>query len=144
MAYADDLLPQRLKREAEALERADAERIIAARARQRDSAEKRREIQATYADAFGSFGTEVPAPVDDEPPSRYRAGFFNRLVRRLPEGHEWQTGRADDIPLGQAMDNIVLRLPLSVALHDEVAYGAISYGGHLVGGAILLSIERNG
>jgi hypothetical protein len=47
-----------------------------------------------------AFGTEVPAPVDDEAVPRYRARLFNRLVRRLPEGHEWQSVRADEIPLG--------------------------------------------
>ena len=59
-----------------------------------------------YDDAFRSFGTEVPAAVDDEAPSRYRARLFNRLVRRLPEGHEWSRTRADDLPSGPALDNI--------------------------------------
>jgi hypothetical protein len=53
-----------------------------------------------------AFGTEVPAPIDDEPPSRYRARLFNRLTRRLPGSHEWANTRADDIPLGPAMDTI--------------------------------------
>jgi hypothetical protein len=32
--------------------------------------------------------------------------LLNRLVRRLPEGHAWSDTRADDIPLGAAMDRI--------------------------------------
>jgi hypothetical protein len=39
------------------------------------------------------FGTETPLPVDDEPPARYRVRLFNRLARRLPEGHATQTRR---------------------------------------------------
>ena len=83
-----------------------AEREEARRARMRDAMYERTEIGSRYADAFRSFGTEVPAPVDDEPPSRYRARLFNRLARKLPEGHEWASTRADDLPLGGVMDNI--------------------------------------
>jgi hypothetical protein len=41
--------------------------------------------------------TEVPAAVDDESPSRYRARLFNRLARRLPGGHDLADVRADDV-----------------------------------------------
>jgi hypothetical protein len=63
----------------------------------RDNAEARRQIQATYADAFASFGTEVPAPVDDEAPSAFRKRLFNRLARRLAPDHELSSIRADDL-----------------------------------------------
>jgi hypothetical protein len=72
----------------------------------REAAEARTEIASLYADAYRSFGSEPPMALDDEPPSRYRARLFNRLVRRLPQNHEWSSTRADDIPAGPAMDNI--------------------------------------
>jgi hypothetical protein len=106
MDRLDSLLERRLANQEDEQRRADASLEEARRQRQRANAEARREIQATYADAFQSFGTEVPAPVDDEAVPRYRARLFNRLVRRLPEGHEWQSVRADEIPLGPAMDTI--------------------------------------
>jgi hypothetical protein len=93
-----DSVLDRSMRRVEAVEaRIDAEREDARRQRMRDNAEQRREIQATYADAFQSFGTEVPAPVDDEAPSRYRSRLYNRLARRLPRGHELADIRADDL-----------------------------------------------
>jgi hypothetical protein len=106
MARADDLLRQRLKREEQELARQDGSLEDARRAKMRQAAEERRQIQAVYADAFASFGTEVPAPVDDEPVPRYRARLFNRIVRRLPQTNEWSSTRADDIPAGPAMDTI--------------------------------------
>ena len=102
----DRIINRRLADEEAALKRADASLEDARRAKMRQAAEQRREIQAVYADAFAAFGTEVPAPVDDEPVARYRARLFNRLVRRLPQNHEWSSTRADDIPAGPAMDNI--------------------------------------
>jgi hypothetical protein len=93
----DDVLAERLRREKAAMEREDAAREDARRVKMRADADERREIQATYADAFQSFGTETPAPVDDEPPSRYRARLFNRLARRLAPDHELSSIRADDL-----------------------------------------------
>jgi hypothetical protein len=93
-----DSVLDRSMRRVEAVEaRIDAEREDARRQRMRDNAEQRREIQATYADAFQSFGTEVPMPVDDEAPARYRSRLFNRLARRLASGHELADIRADDV-----------------------------------------------
>ena len=106
LSRADTILAERLRREEAELEKQDAERMMAARTRQRENADARRQISERYDDAFASFGTEVPAPVDDEPVSRYRARLFNRLVRRLPPANEWSHTRADDIPAGIAMDNI--------------------------------------
>ena len=106
MDRLDALLDRKLAdREAEQA-RADASLEDARRAKMRQAAEQRREIQAVYADSFAAFGTEVPPPIDDEPVGRYRARLFNRLVRRLPQNHEWSSTRADDIPAGPAMDNI--------------------------------------
>jgi hypothetical protein len=93
----DDVLAERLRREKVAMERQDAERGDARRVKMRADADERREIQATYADAFQSFGTETPAPADDEPPARYRARLFNRLARRLASDHELSSIRADDL-----------------------------------------------
>lgn len=74
-----------------------AEREEARRQRQRANAEQRREIQSRYNSAFRSFGTEVPAPVDDEAPSAYRSRLFNRLGRKLSPDHELASIRADDL-----------------------------------------------
>ena len=106
MARLDSVLDQRLRREEQELARQDASLEEARRQRQRANAEERRQIAEVYDDAFRWFGTTVPEPADDEAPSRYRARLFNRLVRRLPEGHEWSRTRADDLPSGSALDNI--------------------------------------
>jgi hypothetical protein len=106
MERLDRIINRRVGEEEAALKRADADLEVARRAKMRQAAEQRREIQAVYADAFAAFDTEVPAPVDDEPVAMYRARLFNRLVRRLPQNHEWSSTRADDIPAGPAMDNI--------------------------------------
>jgi hypothetical protein len=97
LARIDSVLDRSVRRVEAIEERQDAEREDARRQRQRNNAEQRREMQATYADAFQSFGTEVPMPVDDEAPSRYRARLFNRLARRLASGHELADIRADDL-----------------------------------------------
>jgi hypothetical protein len=85
MERLDRIINRRVGEEEAALKRADADLEVARRAKMRQAAEQRREIQAVYADAFAAFGTEVPAPVDDEPVAMYRARLFNRLVRRLPQ-----------------------------------------------------------
>jgi hypothetical protein len=120
LSRADDILRQRLSREAAELERQDAEQMMAARARQRENAEARRMISERYDPAYQSFGTEVPAATDDEPVARYRARLFNRLVRRLPPTSEWSHSRADDIPAGPAMDAIE-RLVLKAAQQEGLA-----------------------
>jgi hypothetical protein len=97
LARLDSVLDGQVRR-VEAVEaRIAAEREEARRQRMRDASEQRRGIQATYADAFQSFGTEVPPPIDDEAPARYRARLYNRLARRLPSGHELAEIRADDL-----------------------------------------------
>ena len=63
-------------------------------------------MQARYDDSFAAFDVQTPVPVDGEHPEKYRIRLFNRLVRKLPEGHAWSDTRADDLPLGPAMDNI--------------------------------------
>ena len=97
LSRLDAVLDQQASR-LEAMEaRAALERDFARAQRMRDAAEARREIQATYSDAYRSFGTEVPAPVDDESPSAYRKRLFNRLTRRLPPNHKLASIRADDL-----------------------------------------------
>ena len=97
LSRLDSVLDQQVAR----LERVEAqqaaEREEARRARMRDAMHERTEIGSRYADAFRSFGTEVPAPVDDEAPSRYRARLFNRLARRLPPDHKLAQIRSDDL-----------------------------------------------
>jgi hypothetical protein len=92
----DAIVTRRVRDEEAALRRADADLEIARRQRQKAHAEQRREIQATYAPAFQSFGTEVPQAIDDEHPMAFRKRLYNRLARRLPPGHELSQLRADD------------------------------------------------
>jgi hypothetical protein len=69
LARIDSVLDRQVAR-VEAVEaRQAAEREEARRTRMRDAMYERTEIGSRYADAFRSFGTEVPAPVDDEAPS---------------------------------------------------------------------------
>jgi hypothetical protein len=133
MERLDSILDQRLQREEQALAADNAEREAARRQRQRDNAEQRRMIGAVYADAFASFGVEVPAPADDEAPARYRVRLFNRLARKLPEGHEWSSTRADDLPLGPAMDNIEqLVLNAAKAEGEKPSYANLPSDGSLI------------
>ena len=93
----DALLDRRLADQEAEEARADASLEEARRARQREHAEQRRVIAEVYDDAFRSFGTEVPAAVDDEAPAAYRRRLFNRLARKLPSGHDLADVRADDV-----------------------------------------------
>lgn len=93
----DAILDQRLKREEAELARADAVIEDARRQRQRAHVEERRLIAQAYDDAYRSFGVATPEAADDERPSSYRARLFNRLVRRLPSGHDLADVRADDL-----------------------------------------------
>jgi hypothetical protein len=103
---ADALLEQRLRRDEEEQRRADAALEAARRQKARSYAEGCREYAARYDDSFASFSVQTPQPVDGEHPEKYRIRLFNRLARKLPEGHEWGSTRADDLPLGPAMDRI--------------------------------------
>ena len=58
--------------------------------------EARRLIAERYDDAFRSFGTEVPAAVDDESPATYRADCLIGWPKLAP-GHELAEIRADDV-----------------------------------------------
>ena len=106
MERLEHVIDQRLRREEEAEAEDARAREVARRQRQRDNADQRRQIGAVYADAFASFGVEVPAPADDEAPARYRVRLFNRLARKLAPSHELADVRADDLG-GQpvVMDN---------------------------------------
>ena len=105
-ARADALLERQVRYREEAQARADAEMEVARRQKARAYAEGCRQLQARYDDSYAAFGVQVPRPVDGEHPEKYRIRLFNRLVRKLPEGHAWSDTRADDLPLGPAMDNI--------------------------------------
>ena len=93
----DNLLDTQVARleKVEAAQAADREE--ARRARMRDAMYERNEIGSRYADAYRSFGSEVPAPADDEAPSAYRRRLFNRLVRRLSPDHKLAQIRSDDL-----------------------------------------------
>ena len=84
---------EKLRREEAELAQQDAEREREAADRARRYAERRREIQAAYSDSFASFGTEVPAPVDDELPERIstqaiRPPAMQIAERSLAGGHQ--------------------------------------------------------
>jgi hypothetical protein len=104
----------------EAQRRADAaERRAADAAQAREDAERRRQYQVKYADAYQSFGVDPPAPVDDEAPGAFRSRLFDGLARKLPSGHDLAGIRADDLPSGPARVNFEQML-----LQAAVAEGA--------------------
>jgi hypothetical protein len=105
LSRADDLLRERLRREQAELERQDAEREREAVEKARADSERRRQIAERYDPAFQSFGTETPAPRDDESPFAFRRRLFARLVRKLPDSHDLAEVRADELT-GQAMTNL--------------------------------------
>jgi hypothetical protein len=106
MDRLDSLIDRKLASEEAEQRRADATLEEARRQRQRAHAEERRQIQATYADAFQSFGTEVPMPIDDEAPLAFRKRLFDRLVRKLAPGHNLSDLRADELgPSPTVFDN---------------------------------------
>jgi hypothetical protein len=105
-ARADALLDRQLRDREEAQARADAEMEVARRQKARAYAEGCRQYAARYDDSFAAFNVSTPVAADGEHPEKFRIRLFNRLVRKLPEGHAWSDTRADDLPLGPAMDNI--------------------------------------
>ena len=101
LARIDGVLDAQVRRIEKVEAQHAAEREEARRARMRDNVFERNEIGARYADAYRAFGTEVPAPVDDEAPSAYRRRLFNRLARKLSPDHRLAQIRSDDLG-GQA------------------------------------------
>ena len=97
--YVDLVARDNDQREAQARASA-AQRMMEEREQARADADRRREIQARYSDAFNAHGTLVPAPVDDERPGQYRQRLFNSLQRKLPPAHELATVRSDDLSSG--------------------------------------------
>jgi hypothetical protein len=97
LSRIDNVLDAQVRRIEKVEAEQAAEREEARRQRQRDAMYERTEIGSRYADAFRSFGTEVPAPVDDEAPSAYRRRLFNRLARKLPPDHKLASIRSDDL-----------------------------------------------
>ena len=97
LARIDSLLDRQVARLEKIEAEQAAEREEARRARMRDNMHARTEIASRYDSAFRSFGSEPPAPADDEAPSRYRARLFNRLARKLAPDHDLASVRADDL-----------------------------------------------
>jgi hypothetical protein len=108
-ARADDILAARLRREEAQLEAEQAAQRQAAREQARANAERNREYQARYADAFSAFGTEAPAPIDDETPFAYRRRLFTRLQHRLGADHDLAEIRSDELS-GPAMRNFEIMI----------------------------------
>jgi hypothetical protein len=100
----DAVLDQQVRRIEAAEAHQAAEREAARAQRARDAMHERTEIGARYADAYRSFGSEPPAPVDDEAPSAFRRRLYNRLARKLAPDHKLASIRADDLS-GQVLDN---------------------------------------
>ena len=107
LSRADALLRERVRREEAALEREDAESMMAERERVRNDSHRCYQISERYADAFESFGVRPPAPIDGERPGQYRARLFESLRLRLPSDSEWSGVRADSVP-ASARDQIEL------------------------------------
>jgi hypothetical protein len=105
-ARADALLERQVRDREEAQARADADMEVARRQKARAYAEGCRQYAARYDDSFAAFNVSTPVAADGEHPEKFRIRLFNRLVRKLPEGHAWADTQADDLPLGPAMDNI--------------------------------------
>ena len=97
LARIDSLLDRQVARLERVEAKQAAEREEARRVRMRDAMHARTEIASRYDSAFRSFGSEPPAPADDEAPSRYRARLFNRLARKLAPDHDLASVRADDL-----------------------------------------------
>jgi hypothetical protein len=97
LSRADEILRQRLKQEIAEQERADAARADEARLRARRNAERCREHQERFSDAFEAFGLRAPAPVDGERSVEYRDRLWNSIVRKLPPTHDMASIYADDL-----------------------------------------------
>ena len=95
---ADALLDSMTRREIERQRAEDAERMMADAAQAREDAERRRQYQVRYDDAFQAFGERCPQPAADERPGAYRRRLFEHLRRKLPDSNEWSGVRADDVP----------------------------------------------
>ena len=100
LSRVDEALVAKLQRQAAQLEREAAEERQAERERARADSFRNHELGAIFADAFAAFGTQVPAPADDERPSAYRRRLFERLRRKLPSNHDLANIRADELPSG--------------------------------------------
>jgi hypothetical protein len=105
----DDVLEQRLRREKAAIEREDAARADAARARARADANDCREHAVRYDSAFQSFGVETPQAKDCQDPDDFRCRLFLRLLRRLPDDHPLQGVDPAELP-EIALDNFEQQL----------------------------------
>jgi hypothetical protein len=115
MAYIEELqqaerrlsamINARAEREELQLREDRAECMRAEREQAREDAERRREIQARYADSFSAFGTLVPPPLDNERPGRYRQRLFDSLQHKLPPNHDLAMVRSDELSSAPARRN---------------------------------------
>jgi hypothetical protein len=107
----DSILSQHERRERQRLAEEDAEQERAAAEKARWTAERKREIQASYADSFNALGSECPMPADDETPGRFRRKLYDRLRRKLAPGHELANIRSDEIAVSpEVFSNFESRL----------------------------------
>jgi hypothetical protein len=97
LSRADAVLRQRVQREEAALAAENADLEAARRVKAHRNAERCREHQARYVDAFESFGVHAPPPIDGERSVDYRDRLWNRLIRKLPPTHEMASVYADDL-----------------------------------------------
>ena len=119
-ARADALLERQIRDREEEQARADADLETARRQKARSYAEGCRQFQARYDDSYAAFSVQVPQARRRRTSRKISgSGLFNRLVRKLPEGHTWSDTRADDLPLGPAMDKIEQMILEAAKLEGE-------------------------
>jgi hypothetical protein len=98
LSRVDQVLAEQTRREIERLTAEDAAEARAAAEQAKADALRRMEVAEKYDAAFAAFGERCPQPAADERPGQFRKRLFENLRRRLPDGHEWASTRADDIP----------------------------------------------
>jgi hypothetical protein len=143
MAYIEELqqaerrlsamINARAEREELQLREDRAECMRAEREQAREDAERRREIQARYADSFSAFGTLVPPPLDNERPGRYRQRLFDSLQHKLPPNHDLAMVRSDELSSAPARRNFEqMLLEAAVAEGDKPSFANLPRDGSMV------------
>jgi hypothetical protein len=107
----DNIISQQERRERQRLAEESAEQERAAAEKARWASERKRQIQASYADAFTALGSECPMSVDDETPGRFRRKLYDALRHKLAPDHELASIRSDEVSASpEVFGNFEVRL----------------------------------